>query len=138
MVQPDQPNSHKEFTEAVLTLINNDALRLKYGKHAAERARNNSHPDVIIDSFERIYDRAIKRVRDEIPVPLAEQSRARQLAELSKATSHWALKHGIILSVAGLATKTGLGRAAFTESQRQSLNDGLDDGQREALREAAE
>lgn len=138
MVQPDQPNSHTEFTKAVLTLVNNDALRLKYGQHAAQRARNNSHPDVIIDSFERIYDRAIKHVHDHIPVPLVEQSRALQLAELSKATSHWALKHGIILGVAGLATKTGLGRPAFTESQRQSINDGLTDGQRDALREAAE
>lgn len=138
LVQPDQANSHQEFTKAVFTLINNDALRLKYGKQAAERARNTSHPDVIIDRFEGIYERSIKRCHDEITTPLSEQSKALQLAELGKVTSDWMLKHGAILSIAGLATKTGLGRAAFTESQRKSMADGLNTGQRDALREAAE
>lgn len=138
MVQPDHAHSHAEFAEAVFTLLRNDALREMYAQNAAQRARNTSHPDVIIDRFEHIYERSIKHCHDSIAVPLSEQSKALQLAELSKVTSHWAIKHGLILGVAGLATKTGLGRPTFTESQRKSILDGLDNHQREALKDAAE
>lgn len=130
LVQPDRHDSHTNFAEAVFTLTRDNALRKKYGKHAAERARAISHPDVVIDRFEGIYDRAIERCHREIEVPLSERSRARQLAELSRATGEWAMMHGLLLGVAGLATKTGFGRAHYDGPPTATPAD--------ALREAAE
>lgn len=114
LLTPDRPESHAEFAQAVLTLLRNDELRQAYGKQAAARARATSHPEVIIDRFEHIYERSIERCHNEIKVPLSERSRALQLAELSRATGEWAMMHGLLLGVAGLATKTGLGRETYT------------------------
>lgn len=110
LIQPDRAESHREFAAAVLTLIRDSELRLKLSRQGVERARNTSHPDVVINRFENIYEASIRRCHDLIPVPLSERSRALQLAELSRATGEWGAMHGLLLGVAGLATKTGLGR----------------------------
>lgn len=114
LVQPDRADSHANFAAAVLELLNDDALRKQYGKNGAERARKTSHPDVIIDRFEAIYERAIAHCHAEIPVPLSERSRARQLAALGKVTGEWAVMHGLLLGLAGVAKKSGVGREVFT------------------------
>lgn len=144
LLAPDREDSHANFTKAVLTLLRDADLRLAMGQRAAARARATSHPDVVIDRFEAIYERAIQRCHDEIPVGLSERSRALQLAELSKATGEWAVMHGLLLGLAGFATKTGLGRPAVVEQieTRRRENTGLFQAIRERfdgeLRDAAE
>ena len=139
LLQPDRPDSHEKFAEAVLKLIHDDALRAQYSKQGVERARATSHPDVIIDRFEEIYARAIEHCHAEIPVPLSERSRARQLAELSKVTGEWAVMHGVLLGLAGLATKTGLGRATFTgETAIDNKDVAMKPVTNQELRDAAE
>lgn len=117
LVLPDRSNSHTEFTAAVLHLLEDEAHRTLLGKQGAERARRTSHPDVIIDRFEGIYESSIRRCHDLITVPLSERSRAMQLAELSKATGEWAAMNGLLLGISEFATKTGLGRLIQSDEE---------------------
>lgn len=122
---PDRPESHTEFTKAVFTLLRNPEYRELLGKQGADRARRTSHPDIIIDRFEGIYESSIRRCHDLIQVPLSERSRATQLAELSKATGEWAAMSGLLIGISEIATKTGFGRLIQGEQsevkQRTSL-----------------
>ena len=144
LVLPDRHDSHEEFTRAVLHLLRDDEHRLRLAKQGAARARNTAHPDVIIDRFEHIYEASIRRCHDLIQVPLSERSKAAQLAELSRAAGGWAAMNSLLLGVAGVANKTGLGRITHDPAQTaapaklsflQALRDRFDG---DAPRQAAE
>ncbi len=110
LVEPNCTDSHARFTSAILDLTGNASLRRRQGKQAATIARRTSHPDVVLDKFEALYERSIRRVHDEIPVPLCEQPKAVQHAHLLRAVSAWTAGHTTLLGVAAAATRAGLGR----------------------------
>lgn len=110
LIEPQRTDSHASFARGVLLLLHNRNLLQQMGQQAATIARQTSHPDVVIDRFEKIYERALRRCHDEIKTPLSEQSRRAQLADLSQALRKWTVGHGSVLGVAAVATRTGLGR----------------------------
>lgn len=110
LVQPGRTDSHASFAAAVLTIASNRTLMQEMGQQAATIARQRSHPDVIIRTFEKIYENATRRCHDEIQNPLSDQSRARQLAELAKSAARWSAGHATVLAVAKAATSVGAGR----------------------------
>ena len=113
LVPHGRPDSEERFARATLTLLRDPQLRERMSVEARRISRENAHPDVVIDRFEHIYERAIRRCHDLIPVPLSEQSRAAQYAELARATASWGTGHGVILGVAAAATRSGFGRKAW-------------------------
>ncbi len=110
LVEPNRSPSHAEFANACLRLMGDRAARRKMGEEAANLARRTSHPDVILGRFERIYAEATERVRREIPVPLSEQSRLRQVRAFARAYAQWGFWNSTLLGLAYTATRLGASR----------------------------
>jgi len=61
--------------------------------------------------FERIYEQAIRRVHDTVPVPLSERSKAVQMATFAKAVGSWSMFAGTLIGLGHTTGKLGLNRA---------------------------
>jgi hypothetical protein len=61
--------------------------------------------------FERIYEQAIRRVHDTVPVPLSERSKTVQMATFAKAVGSWSVYAGTLLGLGHTTGKLGLNRA---------------------------
>jgi hypothetical protein len=127
LINPNRVDTDARFARAVIGLIENRELRRELGQHAASYARSMSAPDVVLSRFEGIYERAIRRVHDEIKVPLIEQSKARQRYELGKALATWARYNYLLLAIGTASFRLGLGRkeldtsAVATAKPRESV-----------------
>jgi 1,2-diacylglycerol 3-alpha-glucosyltransferase len=112
LVMPDRADTDTQFAKACLDLINQPERRKAMGRAAARRARETSHPDLIISRFEAIYARAQERCRRVLPIPLQDTSRRTQLKAFAFHMSRWAWGHATILGLAYTASHIGLGRPA--------------------------
>ena len=127
LINPNRVDTDARFARAVIGLIENRELRRELGQHAASYARSMSAPEVVLSRFEGIYERAIRRVHDEIKVPLIEQSKARQKYELGKALATWARYNYLLLAIGTASFRLGLGRkeldtsAVATRKPRESV-----------------
>jgi len=113
LVPPDQVDTDSRFAEACLNLIGHPEYLTSLGSMAATKARETSHPDLIISRFEAIYRRAQMRCTELLPTPLSDASRHAQLKAFAFHMSRWAWGHATLLGLAYTAAHVGLGRPAL-------------------------
>lgn len=111
LIEPACSDTAAKFAEAVLEVLRDRGLHNAMAAKAANLSRRTSHPDVVLGRFERIYEQAIRRVHDTVPVPLSERSKAVQMATFAKAVGTWSVYAGTILGLGHTTGKLGLNRA---------------------------
>lgn len=107
LIDPDAPDSDAAFAAACLRLLGDRSRRRAMGEEAANLSRLNSHPDVVLKRFERIYAEAAENRRRTLPVPLYRQGRLAQLKAFTREIGLWAGGHALVLSIAHTATRLG-------------------------------
>jgi 1,2-diacylglycerol 3-alpha-glucosyltransferase len=103
LIEPSTPSASRDFAEAVLRLLRNQELRTRLGQEAKAKARRISHPDVVLDRYERFYERSMERVRREVSRPLIEAQGVSKAANLFEFTRHivpWAGWSALLLGFA--------------------------------------
>ena len=118
LVGPDRAATDGLYAEACLNLVKDRERLASLGATAATRARETSHPDLIISRFEGIYARAQIRCRELLPTPLRDASRHAQLKAFAFHMSRWAWGHATLLGLAYTASHVGLGRPVLPMAGR--------------------
>lgn len=110
LVPPDRTDTDEAFARRCLALTSNRALRVELGTNAATLARRMSHPDVVIDRFEKIYDEATAHCHASVREPLADAGTFAQRAALARHVATWARWNYTLLIAAKTVGKLGFGR----------------------------
>ena len=83
-------------------------------------SRANSHPDVTLARFEKIYSEAKAHCDQAITEPLSGASRLRQALVLAGHLATWTAVNGVLLAIAHTMTRFGAGRDG-AESQHAEV-----------------
>ncbi len=111
LVTPDRVDSLEHYGRRCVALVNDRDARQRMGQSAATLARRMSHPDVVLDRFERIYEEAIRHAHDSVPEPLSERGTLAQRAALARHVAVWARWNYTLLAVGNTVGRLGLGRS---------------------------
>jgi len=120
LIKPDQHFTDEGFAAACLLLTRSETLQQKMGEAAMRLSRANSHPDVTLSRFEKIYGEAKLHCDATITEPLADASRARQAMVLAGHLATWTWFNSVLLAVAHTMTRFGAGRDG-AESQHAEV-----------------
>ncbi len=110
LIGPDVSDSDARFAAACIRLLGDRDRRRAMGEEAANLSRLNSHPDVVLKRFERIYSESLEHRRRTLPVPLCNRGRLAQLRAFSREIGLWAAGHALMLTIAHTATRLGATR----------------------------
>jgi 1,2-diacylglycerol 3-alpha-glucosyltransferase len=105
LVKPDQADTEERFAQHCLDLGNNSAMRRVLSNNARRRCYEVSHPDAIIRKYEAIYEEARQLCSEQVPAPVAQCSRSRQLQALVSRIGPWAMYNYTLLGLAGVTTR---------------------------------
>ena len=124
LINPGTATTDSDFADACLALVEQPERRKHLSSYAAARARDVSHPNLIISRFEAIYARAFEHCKATLPRPLITANRGAQMKAFAFHMSRWAWGHATLLGLAYTAAHIGAGRspgdrAALTPKQSQ-------------------
>ena len=120
LIKPDQHFTDEGFAAACLLLTRSETLRQKMSQAAMRLSRANSHPDVTLARFEKIYSEAKAHCDQAITEPLSGASRLRQALVLAGHLATWTAVNGVLLAIAHTMTRFGAGRDG-AESQHAEV-----------------
>ena len=110
LVKPNRLLTNEGFAAACLLLTSAPPLRRRMSEEAINLARANSHPDVVLSRFERIYGEAKAHCVERVREPLSERSPIAQARSLAGHLSKWSWYNGLLLTIAHAVTRLGASR----------------------------
>ena len=110
LIDPDRPDAQAAFAAACISLLGDRSRRRAMGEQAANLSRLNSHPEVVLKRFERIYSEAQEHRRRCLPVPLNRRGRLAQMRSFTREIGLWISGHALVLGIAHTATRLGAAR----------------------------
>jgi glycosyltransferase involved in cell wall biosynthesis len=110
LVEPGRSDTDARFAERCRQLLGSRELRRAMGEEAANLARMNAHPEVVLGRHEKIYAEAREHCRREIPTPLAAGGRLAQMSGFAGIIGRWTVQAGMFLGLAYAATRVGASR----------------------------
>ena len=84
-------------------------------------SRANSHPDVTLARFEKIYAEAKVHCDSTVTEPLSRTSRIRQALVLAGHLAIWSAFNGVLLAIAHTMTRFGAGRDGAESQHAEAL-----------------
>ena len=129
LIAPNGRACNRAFAASCVGLLYNRERRREMGEEAANLSRLNSHPDVVLRRFERIYEESQAHCRRTLAVPLSQRSRLAQLRAFTREYTSWAFGHALVLGIAHTATRLGAGRTGgATQHVAVAKNNGRNNG----------
>ena len=110
LVEPNCSDTDARFAHEVLRLTRNREHWRRTSENAATYSRRTSHPDVILSRYERLYEKSLEHVKNDIKEPLIHASRTARQREFMRHMGAWAAWTAILLGVSNATHRLGFGR----------------------------